>query len=235
MLTVSNLVAADDALWDTAVSSFAASRDWVPFVYEVDQRQFNGRGDLVRHRRTVSRLRRGADGDWLTEYVREEDLVGSGRDGPPFGGNDGDDSDERFAAVSANPLDPSLQDAVTVERLGYRRTPDGDSGIAYRFHLQPNPDAAARGTVWIDAETGMPVLIEREVDPPIGVIRDFSAVERYQPRESHFVLVEASYDVVGRILMVERRFAMDMAFRDHRRDRSAARAIRNGELEPAPE
>ncbi|MFW5827550.1 MAG: hypothetical protein ACOCU4_05640, partial [Alkalispirochaeta sp.] len=50
LIAVGNLgVSAADQLWQRGVDAYARSQVWVPFEYEVEQRQVNGRDQVVSH------------------------------------------------------------------------------------------------------------------------------------------------------------------------------------------
>lgn len=223
-------VSATDQLWQRAVAAYPDSQEWVPFEYEVEQRQVNGRDQLVSHSITVSRLRPDGNGGWQPETVREEIIQGDADQRSPFGSpgdrEDGDgDSAERFAAVSASPLDPAMQDRVSVSRVGARRV-DGDTEVVvYDFEIRPNEDARASGQVWLQADSGMPLQIERTVEPPMMAIKAFSAVQTYEPRSDYWLTTEMRFDVVGRLLFVERRVDVRMELRAHRHEPEVARAL----------
>lgn len=155
----------------------------------------------------------------------------------PFGGpDDGDDGeqerDNRFAAVSAHPLDPEMQDRVTVSRVGRRRAPGGISAILYEFDLRPHEDARAQGTVYLDSETGMLLRIERTVEPPMMAVKSFSVTQTYQPQRDHWLSTGMHIDVTGRLLFVERQVDISMELREHRHEPEVARALQADRATP---
>jgi hypothetical protein len=223
-------VSATDQLWQRAVAAYPDSQEWVPFEYEVEQRQVNGRDELVSHSITVSRLRSDGNGGWQPEIVREEIIEGDADQRSPFGGpgdrGEGEDNaSDRFAAVSASPLDPQMQDRVTVSRVGRRRSPAGTPAILYEFEIRPREDTRASGNVWLEVDSGMPLRIERTVEPPMMAIKEFSAVQTYEPRSDHWLTTGMQFNVVGRLLFVERRVDVRMELRGHRYDPEVARAL----------
>lgn len=223
-------VSAADQLWQRAVAAYPESQEWVPFEYEVEQQQFNGREQLISHTVSVSRLRPDGEGGWEPEIVREQVLEGDADQRSPFGGpgeeGDGQESGaERFAAVSANPLDPQMQDRVTVSRIGRRRAPEGAAAILYEFEIRPHDDARARGEVWLAADSGMLLRIERTVEPPMMAVKTFSVIETYQPQGDHWISTGMHFDVTGRLLFVERQVDIRMELREHRHEPEVAEAL----------
>jgi hypothetical protein len=223
-------VSASDQIWQRAVAAYSTSQDWVPFEYEVEQQQFNGRDQLISHSITVSRLRPDGNGGWQPEIVRQDIIEGDSNQRSPFGGpedrEEGDtDEAERFAAVSASPLDPEMQDRISVSRVGRHHSPEGIPAILYRFEIRPNEGSRANGEVWLEADSGMPLRIERTVEPPMMAIKTFSAVQTYEPRPDHWLTTGMIFDVTGRLLFVERQVEINMKLRSHRHAPEVARML----------
>lgn len=236
MLLLGGVLSAADALWTRAVESYRHSQNWVPFEYEVEQRQVNGRGTVVSHSLTESRLVSDGNGNWQNEVVSEQFLVGDADSRSPFGSQDEPESDEdsggRFAAVSAHPLDPAMQDRVTVSRVGQGRPltegPDGSATVAYRYVVEPTGDSRAEGTIWLQADTGFPVRLEKRVDPPIMPIKSFTVEHTYEPRDEYWISTDMSFAVTGRLFFVERHVEMNLDLHDHRYHPEAAAALQMG-------
>lgn len=228
VVAVASGVSAGDQLWDRAVAAYPASQNWVPFEYEVEQRQVNGRDQLVSHSITVSRLMPDGNGGWEPEVVRERILEGDGDQRSPFGGDgeeEGGDRARRFAAVSASPLDPEMQNKISVSRLGDRRLDGNTPAVLYEFEIHPNEDARAHGEVWLAPDSGMLLRIERTVEPPMMAIKAFSVVQTYEPRSDHWLSTGMHFDVIGRLFFVERQVDIRMDFREHRHEPAVAQAL----------
>lgn len=220
VLFASPLFLPADLLWNRAVDAYPRSLQWVPATIEVLTEQYNGGGDLRSRARVVSERRVSTDGEVSYEVVESEQMVGRGDPESGFPGFPGDDEateddPERFAAVGASPFDPELQEQVSYRRTGNRRSFRGETAVAFSFQLELEGDARAHGTAWLDPDSGLPLRVERTVEPPIAVIRSFEVEESYRPQDDHWRLNSFSVDVVGRVLFVERRVLMNMAFRDH--------------------
>lgn len=221
-----------DQLWEHAVSRYTVSREWIPFEFAMEAREYNGRGELRSHSRARSQMVRAADGTLAPEIVEAEQLVGRGNPERPFGNFPGSDDNEeegdegRFAAVSASPLDPAMQEYLAVTRLGEETLGTGKEVVTYAFELDLNDRAHARGTVTLDAAAGLPLRIEREVAPPLGVITAFRVVESFESGADHWLTTGFRVDVSARALMIERRIVMDMRLSDHRHDPAAAARMR---------
>lgn len=209
-----------DMLWNQAVAAYERSLQWVPGRIELLTEQYSGSGELRSRAIVVSERSTDADGEVSYEVVESEQLVGRGDPESGFPGFPGDDGEEegdpeRFAAVGASPFDPDLQERVHFERIGSGRTPAGRPAVTYRFRMELEQEARASGTVWLDPDSGLPLRVVRTVDPPMAVIRSFEVEEAYEPAGDHWRVDRFMVDVVGRVLFVERRVRMDMAFRNH--------------------
>ncbi len=127
--------------------------------------------------------------------------------------------------MSASPLDPDLQDRTSVTRVGRRGLSDMPPAVLYEFEISPNEDARARGKVWLAAESGLPLRMERTVEPPLMAITSFSVVQTYEPQHDFWLSTSMRFEVTGRLLFVERQVDVRMDLREHRYEPEVARAL----------
>jgi hypothetical protein len=231
-LPAGQLPAAADALWLQAVENVGKSSSFVPFEYEVEHRMFNGRGDLLTHGLTVTRIVKDEEGLPGFEVLRSEMYKGKPMDGSPFGGGQNDEASGGMEAVMYSPLDPAWQEYVTAQRIGVEMLDDGAAAV-YRFTFDPGGDSRAEGTIWIDPELGMPLRIEREVTPPMRLIKSFSVREEYGNSSSLSVLSSSSYTVIVSFI-ITREIVFQMRFKDYRIDPEVAALIQEGGFSGTP-
>ncbi len=204
---------------------------WIPGLVITTTEEFDGRNNLRHLETTVSRTRVNDDGEVEAEIIQAirdgEDITGARRSGEgpsPFGGfgpggneaagAEEEDGNDRFAAAFTSIFDPAEQQRLTLERIG-PQVVEGQRTIAYRFDHQPNPRARATGTTWLNRETGVPVRIEKDVEPPLAVITNFQIVQVFGNPDEAFQMTEMNVDVSGSLLVVRRRFVIDVAFDDY--------------------
>jgi len=226
VLSALSLFAAD-SLWLKAMDYYSASTQWVPFEYEFEQRMANGSGKLISHGITVMQVVKAETGELEFKVVDQQSIVGKSSDDSPFSGQPEMGDSTRFAAVMLNPLDPENQEIVTVRRLGTDMLADGRTAAVYAFVLEPNSKSRAEGTVWLDPLLGLPMRIERDIDPPFFMIKSFSTIETYTPVEEHMVAASYSFKIDA-AFFIRRQFEIDMVFRDHRNDPQAAELMKRG-------
>ena len=221
-----NLSAAD-ALWSEAMERYAESDGWVPFAYGIEQKLYNGGGELLNHARMTMRIGVDDTGELTYAIEDQQQLVGKPMDGPPFGGGDGGEGSDRFEAAMLNPLDAAVQENITVRRIGTEQLKDGRTLVKYAFTLEAGPSSKAEGTVWIDPQLRIPVWIERELDPPFFMIRRFSITENYAEQDRVLVTERLSFAITF-VFVIRREFLIEMNFLDHRYDPAVAELLGQG-------
>lgn len=222
---------ATDDLWNRAVARFGGGDIWIPGLVITTSEEYDGRDNLRHIEQTVSRTRINSSGDIETEIISAirdgEDITAqrqSGEGPSPFGGfgpngdeaaaAEAEDGADRFAAAFTSIFDPAEQQRLTVQRIG-PQVVEGQRTIAYRFDHQPNPRSRATGTAWLHRETGAPVRIEKDVAPPLAVITDFQIVQVFGNPDEEFQLTDMTVDVSGSLLVVRRRFVIDLTFEEY--------------------
>ncbi len=228
LLLVPSRISAADELWKQAMDHYLEAEGWVPFAYGVEQKLYNGGGELLNHARMTMRIGVDDTGELTYAIEDQQQLVGKPMDGPPFGGgDDGSSGGERFEAAMLNPLDAAVQENVTVRRIGSEQLKDGRTIVKYAFTLEAGRSSKAEGIVWIDRELGIPVRIERELDPPFFMIRRFAIIEEYADFNGVYLTSSLTFDIIFSFL-IKREFRIEMDFRDHRYNPAVAELMGQG-------
>jgi hypothetical protein len=217
-----------DPLWDRAISVYEENADWHPRLITVRTEEYDGQGNLRHEERTVTRqyltdqgeleselVSATRDGKDITEERRENPDAGR-TFGPPTGSEDqAESSPEGFAPVYQSVFSPEQQRHVEYTRTGRTRRINGRRAVAFSFIHEPNSEARAEGTVWIDEETAEPLLLESSLDPPMIFVQEFSYSHRFATEGDEWRLRTMRFNVGAGLLMFKRDFDITMEFSDY--------------------
>jgi hypothetical protein len=220
--------ATQDALWERAIGVYEENADWHPRLITVRTEEYDGRGNLRHEEVTVTRQYLTDEGELESELVsvirdgqditeeRREDPNAGRTFGPPAGSEDqAESSSKGFAPVYRSVFSPTQQPYVEYTRNGGTRRINGRRAVAYSFIHEPNSEARAEGTVWIDAETAEPLLLESSLDPPMIFVHEFRYSHRFSAEGEQWRLRTMRFDVEAGLLMFQRDFDITMDFSDY--------------------
>lgn len=193
---------------------------------ETESTEFDGRGSRRSHRLIEVAVSVAGDGDFSSRLIRarendrdiDPESVSEGN--PLFGADAQDAGNEGRAAsmvvVEQSPFDPRLQHAVTVERVGRARAPDGSPAIEYRYTLR-DPVHLVTGTVWLEPAHGHAIALRASVTPLPRFVREMTVEQDFAVNEEGWFTTEVRVRAEGGFLFVRRDVHVDLRFSEHRR------------------
>ncbi|NBC30482.1 MAG: hypothetical protein GVY29_10910 [Spirochaetes bacterium] len=221
-------VAAQDQLWGRAITVYQENSDWHPRLITVTSKEYDGQGKLRHEELTVTRQFLTEEGELESELVS---VIRDGKDiteerrknpnagrsfGPPTGSEDqAESSPDAFVPVYRSVFSPQQQEHVEYARTDRSRTINGRRARAFTFVHEPNDDARAEGTVWIDEETAEPLLLESSLDPGMIFVQEFQYSHRYASEGDEWRLRTMRFDVGAGLLMFRRDFDITMEFDEY--------------------
>ncbi len=196
-----------DPLWQAAVAAASRAKAWSPGEMRIVIEMADDKGKVLEAWDNRYRISAGPDGSLSTEIVaashdgkdetrkEREAQAKRERENPPDGGDD-------WTRFIDDPLDPAIQETVTVRRLAEARTIGGVAGVAFAFTIAKPKGASVEGTAWLDAATGVPLEIVSSPRPLPRGARELATTVRYAGGFAAEVRVEGS----GSLLFIRRRF-----------------------------
>jgi hypothetical protein len=130
------------------------------------------------------------------DETRKEREAQAKRDAPA-------DASPPWARFLDDPLDPEVQDSLTVRRLAATRSFSGVPAVAFGFVLAKSDGATVEGTAWLDAAAGQPLEISSTPRPLPRGAHELATVVRYADGFPAEVRVAGS----GSLLFFKRRVA----------------------------
>ena len=169
----------NDALWKKAAAIAAANWDWVPGSQETINLQKNKKGAVKSEENIKITITQTEDGI-------SSSLISATRDGEVLDEND--DSVQSILKEDKMPDNSSLFHNFEGRNLNVTRTEeieeiDGYSCLAFSYAYikddEERGEMNATGKVWLDQETGAPILNEMQIEPPKKMIKEISFNNHY--------------------------------------------------------
>ncbi len=204
-----------DPLWLKAVELFKHNENWVPGKVVTDFTLKNSKGEIEEHTITVLRVSIDEKGEIKKELVsltfNGEDKTDEAKEKGQTPGSDKDD----FTFKEA-PFYPANQDKIIIKRTSEKEI-DGKRCIGFEYTLTL-PDITKSGTIWLDMESGAPVLNVFTPAPlPKNVKRLENRVTYHFNPDGAFYISKIEYDGEGGMLFIKKNFHGEMTFRNFRR------------------
>ncbi len=195
-----------DPLWLAGVASTARAKTWSPGDMRILIEMADDKGRVLDTWDNRYRIIAAPDGALTTEVVaathngkdetRKEREAQAKRDAPA-------DASSPWSRFLDDPLDPEVQDSLSVRRLAATRTFSGVPAVAFAFVLAKADGATVEGTAWLDAAAGLPLEISSTPRPLPRGAHELATVVRYADGFPAEVRVVGS----GSLLFFKRRFA----------------------------
>lgn len=202
-----------DPLWLAAVATAARAKEWSPGEMRILIELADDGGRTLDTWDNRYRISAGTDGILRTEVVaasrngkdetRKEREAQAKRDRDALSG-DG----SSWTRFLDDPLDPAVQDSVTISPLPGSRTIAGAACVSFSFILLKPKDASVEGIAWLDASTGAPVEVISVPRPLPRGARELATTVQYAGGLPSEVRVEGS----GSLLFLRRRFSTVVTF-----------------------
>ncbi len=209
---VSFAQAPTDPLWLKAVALFRHDQNWVPGEVVTHFTLKNSKGEIEENTVTVVRVSVDESGDLVKELVslvfNGEDKTDEAREKGQTPGSDKDDYTFREA-----PFYPANQDKIAVKRVS-EKTIDGKICVGFEYTLTL-PGITKSGTIWLDSESGAPVLnIFTPAPLPKNVKHLENRVTYHFNPDGAFYISKIEYNGEGGMLFIKKNFHGEMTFRN---------------------
>lgn len=148
-----------DPLWCKAVAVATANADWVPGLASTRTEIFN-KGEVVAVHEMWQRSKPGPNGEVVMETVK---MLEDGKEVTKSEKKKNEKKNatkKSFIKEGGNPFDESVQDRLSLKVIDRFRTIAGWACVGYDFELRNTNSRVARGAVWLEKETGVPLEIE---------------------------------------------------------------------------
>jgi hypothetical protein len=226
-----NLIAQTPPLWQKAVTIQSENLNWTPGTMTMKFELLDKKGraemvDVTKYKLAVDENGESTsemvsafhDGEDVTEKRKtkiDKDKAKKDKKGEKNGENNvGFDLEE-------SPLHPDNQNSVSVTALDQSKSIDGKSCKSFEYSM-PLDESTKTGTVWIDAETGAPVLHEFTTTPLPPRMKEMNNTVKftYTP-DKKFYISEMMFNGVGGILIIKKSFRGTMTFEEYWENKSS--------------
>jgi hypothetical protein len=170
-------------LWQKAVQIAAQSQNFVPGKSHMLVEEMNRQGKITKKEEIwlqltvdqekklkVECLKILKNGNDVTEKEKnryENNSSKSSKRTLTFGNND------------LNPFDPKVQNDVYYHPTDRKEVINQIDCVVYEYTWRRSADQTQKGTTWLAADTGMPLLIKFTLDPKLKYIKSYWATSNY--------------------------------------------------------
>lgn len=202
----------EDALWQQTINHFSKSQDWIPGKIVSNFELLNGNGDPEEVTQTTMKIFQDDNGNITSKVV---EVVQNGNDRTESAQEKQGEPQNRDFSMKESLFHPENQDRLERTRLSDTRIIDGQRCVGYEYTLELEEETR-NGTVWIDAETGLPVENVYSPDPlPKRVKKLENRVTFSYTPDGSFYVDRLSVEGRGGVLFIQKEFRMEMTFYDY--------------------
>jgi len=147
-----------DTLWAKAVATAAANKNWMPTQWHETETISNKKGKIEETSNRLLRLGLAPDNGLDVQVIK---ATKNSQNNLEKTREEVEANRDTFIRdnLEDNLFDPSIQHTVTVKRSGEVKHIAGRACIGFRY-IQTTQEGDWAGTAWLDAETGLPALVE---------------------------------------------------------------------------
>ncbi|MFP4362268.1 MAG: hypothetical protein ACLFR1_00230 [Spirochaetia bacterium] len=213
---------AEDALWESAVDYYEATRHWLPEEMVINTAELNGEGEEVKTQQTVLSLFLNSENELDTELVLftldGEDQTEEQRRRAEEREENNDEEGQRSFEFEDSPLARSAQENLEYERINDTEYIRGSLCQGFEFYMvREGEDQNYEGTVWIDRATGQPVQMVYTLDPMPPFVSEFQLEVNFRQMRSEDRILIDTLNINGQagVLFVQKRFTSTVSFGEY--------------------
>jgi hypothetical protein len=199
--------------------------NWVPgtMTMRFELLDKNGKADMVNE--STYKVHLDDNGEIQSELVRmvndgkdvtaeEKEKLAKEREKAKEKNQDSEEQNTEFS-MKDSPFHPDNQADIAVEPIAEEKSIDGKMCRRFDYTL-PLEENTRIGTVWLNMETGAPVLHEFTTDPLPPKVKEMKNIVHFEHTpEGNFYTTKAVFEGVGGILFIKKSFRGTMTFEDY--------------------
>ena len=178
-------------LWQKAVQIVAQSQQYVPGQVHTHVEEFNTRGKVTKDEETWLQLIADQSNQIKTKCLKalENGKDVTERENQHLDQYDTSNSKKSsrrslsFGNDDLNPFVPKVQKDVFYHPTDRKETLNGQECVLYEYTWKKDAEKIQKGTAWLAADTGIPLLLKFTLDPKPKYVKSFEATANYNHQD----------------------------------------------------